>query len=106
MKAKNTFTILIFAALFAPFLLTSGFALNNQETSVFIRANVYYEQANYDEAIKQYNSILEIGWESGNLYYNLGNGYFRLGMEEKDIEILKKSAENYQKALEIDPNDK
>jgi tetratricopeptide (TPR) repeat protein len=85
--------------LFSALFLGAGFALNNHETSAFNRANVYYEQANYDEAIKQYNSILEGGWESGNLYYNLGNCYFKKG--ELGRAIL-----NYEKARRLMPLDK
>lgn len=99
MKAKNIYNIFILSALFSSFFLEAGFAFNNQETSAFNRANVYYEQANYDEAIKQYNSILETGWESGNLYYNLGNCYFKKG--ELGRAIL-----NYEKARRLIPSDK
>lgn len=99
MKAKNIYNIFILIALFSSFFLEAGFGFNNQETSAFNRANVYYEQANYDEAIKQYNSILETGWESGNLYYNLGNCYFKKG--ELGRAIL-----NYEKARRLIPLDK
>jgi len=99
MKAKNTYNIFILVALFSSLFLEAGSAFNNQETSAFNRANVYYEQANYDEAIKQYNSILETGRESGNLYYNLGNCYFKKG--ELGRAIL-----NYEKARRLIPLDK
>jgi len=99
MKAKNTYNIFILVALFSSLFLEAGSAFNNQETSALNRANVYYEQANYDEAIKQYNSILETGWESGNLYYNLGNCYFKKG--ELGRAIL-----NYEKARRLIPLDK
>lgn len=75
------------------------YAAGNHETSAYQRANVYYEQAKYDEAIKQYNSILESGLESGNLYYNLGNCYFKKG--ELGQAIL-----NYEKARRLIPLDK
>jgi tetratricopeptide (TPR) repeat protein len=71
----------------------------NDINSRFYSANSYYEQANYDEAIKQYNRILESGWESGNLYYNLGNCYFKKG--ELGRAIL-----NYEKALRVIPLDR
>jgi len=99
MKAKNIYNIFILVALFSSLFLEVGSAFNNQETSGFNRANVYYGQANYDEAIKQYNSILETGWESGNLYYNLGNCYFKKG--ELGRAIL-----NYEKARKLIPLDK
>ncbi len=75
------------------------YAADNPETSAYQRANVYYEQAKYDEAIKQYNSILESGLESGNLYYNIGNCYFKKGE-------LGKAILNYEKARRLIPLDK
>ena len=32
----------------------------------------------YDDALQLYESILEIGYHDSNLYYNLGNAYYRL----------------------------
>ena len=50
---------------------------------IFRDACGLYEKGDYKAAIKEYNRILEAGYESGELYYNLGNSYFkdgRLGM--------------------------
>ncbi|MCX7927690.1 MAG: tetratricopeptide repeat protein [Candidatus Omnitrophica bacterium] len=73
----------------------------NQENadSLFLRANLYYEQQNYDEAIRIYERILAQGLESGNLYYNLGNCYAKKRMWGKAIL-------NYEKAKQLIPNDK
>ena len=98
-KAKTIRNIFILSALFSLFFLKTGLASDNHEASAFNRANVYYEQANYDEAIKQYNSILESGYESGNLYYNLGNCYFKKGE-------LGRAIFNYEKARRLIPLDK
>jgi tetratricopeptide (TPR) repeat protein len=43
------------------------------------KGNELYGQDKYAEAISAYNKILEQGYESGVLYYNLGNAYYRLG---------------------------
>ena len=43
----------------------------------------FYEKGDYKAAIREYNKILDTGYESGELYYDLGNSYFkdgRLGM--------------------------
>lgn len=66
---------------------------------IFYKANSYYEQGNFDEVINQYNSIIESGWESGNLYYNLGNCYFKKGE-------LGRALLNYEKARRFIPLDK
>lgn len=65
----------------------------------FYAANYFYEHADYDEAIKQYTGILETGVESGNLYYNLGNCYFK--KRELGRAVL-----NYEKARRLIPWDR
>ncbi|MCM8796514.1 MAG: tetratricopeptide repeat protein [Candidatus Omnitrophica bacterium] len=87
-RANNIF--ILFAMFFLSFLKI-GLAFNTEQTSAFNRANVYYEQVNYDEAIKEYESILGAGWESGNLYYNLGNCYFKKGQLGMAIFYYEKS---------------
>lgn len=61
-------------------------------------ANIAYKKGNYEKAAKIYEAILSSGKESANLYYNLGNAYFRL----KDIPnaIL-----NYERAKLLAPDD-
>ena len=45
----------------------------------FYRGNLLYEKGDYSGAIGEYNKILDSGFESGNLCYNIGNAYFKLG---------------------------
>ena len=47
------------------------------ENSLFEQANKEYENQNYSIAISLYDSILNNGLESGELYYNLGNCYYK-----------------------------
>lgn len=71
-----------------------------QETTTFYHANTLYEQGKYDEAITQYNDIItKNNLESGNLYYNLGNCYFKKGN-------LGQAILNYEKARRLIPFDK
>jgi len=65
---------------------------------IFNKANVLYEEKKYSEAIKLYESILKKGYESGYLFYNLGNAYFKKGE-------LGKAILNYEKALKFIPLD-
>ena len=62
----------------------------------FFNANDYYNSSKYLESINIYESILAEGWESNNLYYNLGNAYFRQNMIGQAIWA-------YNKALKINP---
>jgi tetratricopeptide (TPR) repeat protein len=57
-----------------------------------------YGQDKYAEAIGVYNKVLNQGYESGVLYYNLGNAYYRLGK-------LGFSRLYYEKALKLLKND-
>ncbi|MCD6539773.1 MAG: tetratricopeptide repeat protein, partial [Candidatus Omnitrophica bacterium] len=65
---------------------------------IFNKANVLYEEKKYSEAIRLYESILKKGYESGYLFYNLGNACFKEGE-------LGKAILNYEKALKFIPLD-
>lgn len=91
---KRQFTIWVYLI-----LLTISFGtLTAQPKQNVELANNFYNQAIYDSALMQYQSVLDAGFESANLYYNMGNTYFKL----KDIPsaIL-----YYEKALKINPSD-
>jgi tetratricopeptide (TPR) repeat protein len=45
----------------------------------FARANGYYRENKYDAALAQYDSIVAFGLESGNIYFNMGNCYYKKG---------------------------
>jgi len=63
---------------------------------VFLEANKALIAENYNDAIDKYESILNNGYESTELYYNLGNAYYR-------AEYIGKSIWAYSNALEISP---
>lgn len=65
----------------------------------FEKANKFYTDGEFSEAITAYNDILSTGVESGNLYYNLANAYYKNG--ELANAIL-----NYERALLLKPHDK
>lgn len=64
---------------------------------LFQQGNEAYKNGQYQEAVEAYSAILQSGKESHELYYNLGNAYYRL--EEFGQAIL-----NYERALRIKPN--
>ena len=47
------------------------------EEKLFIEANNYMIIQKYNEAILSYEKILDMGIQSGELFYNLGNAYYR-----------------------------
>lgn len=85
------------ALLMTSLFLQAAFAQRSPETA-FHKGNTYYEEGLYDRAIKEYSQLLELGLESGNLYFNLGNSYFRKGE-------LGKAILNYERARRLIPRD-
>jgi len=78
------------------FILGRTFAFDANAT--FAKANEAYAQEMYAEAIEHYEQIIAVKYESAELYFNLGNAYFKQG--EIPSAIL-----NYEKAKKLKPND-
>tara|TARA_R110002051_G_scaffold82832_1_gene147292 strand:+ start:7403 stop:8161 length:759 start_codon:yes stop_codon:yes gene_type:complete len=78
-------------------LLISFFGFAQNET-LFEKGNKAYNEAAYDEAAKNYLKILENGKESAELYFNLGNVYYKQNQIAPSIYY-------YEKALLLKPND-
>lgn len=70
----------------------------NEITDWFQKGNQFYQVAQYDSAIYYYQKILERGYESGILYYNLGNCYYKT--QQLGLAIL-----FYERAKKWMPND-
>ncbi len=64
----------------------------------FFDAGSAYKQEDYHKAIALYEEILHNGLESGELYYNLGNSYFK-------VKKLGKAVLNYERARRLIPRD-
>jgi tetratricopeptide (TPR) repeat protein len=74
------------------FLISSAFA---QSDATFAKANQEYADRNFKEAIDGYGQLVRSGQWSANLFYDLGNAYFRA--EDFGHAIL-----NYERALALD----
>ncbi|MFQ6091110.1 MAG: tetratricopeptide repeat protein [bacterium] len=57
----------------APYGLVSA---ETAATRLFNKANRLYEEGRYEEAIAEYEQIVDSGIDNGYVYYNLGNAYF------------------------------
>jgi len=64
----------------------------------FEKGNELYQKLKYDQAAKAYESVLKTNKHSAELYFNLGNCYYK--MNEVAPAIY-----NYEKALVLKPND-
>ncbi|MCI4624901.1 MAG: tetratricopeptide repeat protein [Candidatus Magnetoovum sp. WYHC-5] len=87
-KVVNVFFIVFF-------LCTIAYA--NED--LFAKGNVYYSEGKYDEAIKAYTGAIDEGYESANVYYNIGNCYFKIGKIGMAILF-------YERARQIEPRNK
>ena len=70
----------------------------SQNSELFDQGNDFYNQGRYFESIEKYNLILKNGSHSDELYYNLGNSYYKLN-------DIANSIFYYEKALILSPND-
>ena len=66
--------------------------------TAFFRANSLYAQGQYAEAVEAYEAVLQSGLASGNIYFNLGNAYFKAGQAGRAIL-------NYERARRFLPSD-
>ena len=84
--------LLVFYLLLTPSLLTHASAVTKAE------ADSSYVRGQYQQAITQYEALLKQG-ASADLYYNLGNAYYR-------TENIPEAVLNYERALLLSPGDR
>jgi tetratricopeptide (TPR) repeat protein len=80
------------------FLVVTGFAAIglSAEEGAFAKANQAYAEGRFGEAAAHYESLVNSGNWNANLFYDLGNAYYRLG--DFGQAIL-----NYERALALEP---
>ena len=79
----------------SPYILSAQINVEN----IFSKANDLYNKGSYIEAIDNYKEIIKNDFHSAELYYNLGNAYYRL-------DSIPSSVYYYEKALQLNPNDR
>src|SRR4029077_7548322 len=79
-------------AIFCMLVVSSAFG---QSESEFAKANQEYAQGHFKEAIAGYEALVRAGQWNSNLFYDLGNAYFRA--RDFGRAIL-----NYERALALD----
>lgn len=80
-------------------LFLSTFLGGAQNEDLFEKANAFYNEGKYAEAIDNYQTILESGHHSPDIYFNLGNANYKLNNIAPSIYF-------YEKALMLNPKDK
>jgi len=66
--------------------------------TAFDQGNKFYQKENYEAAISSFESVVNSGKQSAELYFNLANCYYKLHKVAPAIY-------NYEKALLLSPND-
>ena len=91
-KSGNMVTkmVLIFAV--------SIFSVTTSSAVTKVEADSAYARGEYQQAIKDYEALLKQG-ASADLYYNLGNAYYR-------TENITRAVLNYERALLLSPGDR
>ena len=90
-RSRSTYATFV-AATLTLFITTTGFA---QAGADFAKANKEYAQGDFKGAITDYEALVHEDQWNANLFYDLGNAYFRTG--DFGRAIL-----NYERALALD----
>jgi tetratricopeptide (TPR) repeat protein len=83
-----------FVAIILVLLSTQAFC----QESKFEQANKLYTSEQYEQAIRLYNELISQGYESAELYFNLGNAYYK-------VKNINNAILYYEKAHLLAPND-
>lgn len=70
----------------------------NPQQEIIKNANTEYSNGYYDHALELYQMVLEQGYTSADLYYNIGNTFFKLNR-------IPEAVLYYERALKLAPND-
>src|SRR5207253_7223505 len=90
MKIRASLIAFLFCTLPTPSLLA-------QADAEFAKANQEFAQGHFKEAISGYEALIRAGQWSANVFYDLGNAYFRTSDFGGAIV-------NYERALALEPH--
>jgi len=85
-------------SVFIIFMLTCWALAEDNPEGLYKNGNLSYENGDYEKAVSFYERLISIDKVSQEVYYNLGNSYFKLRK-------IGKAILNYEKALRMDPRD-
>lgn len=80
-------------------LLLHTFVLTSVLASLKTEADTLYQQDKYDQAAKKYEQIISTKGTSADIYYNLGNAYYKM-------DAIPQAILYYERALMLSPGDK
>ncbi|MFA5119388.1 MAG: SH3 domain-containing protein [Candidatus Omnitrophota bacterium] len=91
-------SVIVFLCVVTPAAMFAQSVPAADEEKLFAQANDFYRAGKYKEAADMYEQIAGNGFVNGNLYYNLGNSYFKEGE-------IGKAILNYERAGQFMPYD-
>jgi len=75
------------------------FSMGDTKAEVsFEKANALYAKAKYQEAAESYQEVLDSGYVAAEVYFNLGNAFYKFGE-------IPQAIWNYEKAYKLSPGD-
>ena len=89
---------IFFSSIFIFFVL-SGLVLAQSGQEIYRKANLAYENEDYEKAVSLYKMLVKMDRVSPEVFYNLGNSYFKL-------KRIGKAIVNYERALRLAPRDR
>jgi tetratricopeptide (TPR) repeat protein len=88
----------IICLILALLLAFKPFAYSQRTGELYKTANQLYKSNQFDSAAAIYENIVHQGYKTAEVYYNLGNCYYK-------VNNISKSILNYERALKISPRD-
>lgn len=86
------------AGLSAVWILLAGAGPLRAQEELVAQGNQRYQEGDYAAAVDAYEAVLDAGYASADLYYNLGNAYFKSGE-------LGRSILAWERARDLRPHD-
>jgi tetratricopeptide (TPR) repeat protein len=93
---KLTKHFIIFSITIILTLIANYHVKADHNQHVFEQANKSYQNEKYEDAISKFLEIVNNGYENWQLYFNLGNSYYRTGQYGKSIL-------NFERAYRLNP---
>jgi len=93
--------VFILGIWFLSFLLVSPiqiWSISSTPVSLLDSANFAYSKRNFQKSSEYYAGIISLGYESPEVYFNLGNAYYKL--DKIGMSVL-----NYERAKKFSPQD-
>lgn len=79
-------------------LIFNSFLLSVENTGLFNEANEFYLKKDYEKSAELYEHLIENGYVNSQIFYNLGNSYYRLNK-------IGQAVWAYRNAIKFSPRD-